>query len=157
MNLISPQKKIERDAANTMTRGTLRGSSHGSIFGPNDDSLTKIQARSLSRISSVLSQDASAGNMSFRLARIGPGWIAGTSEAVCGIEPTGDYVAVTHCRLHHLPFEKLEEIEKKNPAVVLRLYKLLAYLMGRRQEATIGQLATLHSIMSSPAHHSKTG
>jgi hypothetical protein len=58
---------------------------------------------------------------------------------------------VSHCRLHHLPFSKIEAIEKDEALLVLRLYKLLAHLMARRQEITIEQLATLHSIMSSPA------
>ena len=43
-------------------------------------------------------------------------------------------------------------MEKKNPALVLNLYKMLSHLMARRQEITIEQLATFHSIMSSPAH-----
>jgi CRP-like cAMP-binding protein len=63
----------------------------------------------------------------------------------------GDVVAVTHCRLHHLPYTKIEQVEKENPALILNLYKLLSYLMARRQEGTIAQLATLHSIMASPA------
>jgi CRP-like cAMP-binding protein len=88
---------------------------------------------------------------SFRLARIGPGWVAGAMEQVSGIRRQGEYIAVTHCRLHHLPYSKLDAIETENPALILNLYKLLSYLMARRQEATIGQLATLHSIMSSPA------
>ena len=88
----------------------------------------------------------------FRLARIGPGSIAGTLEAVSGRQRPGHHVAVTHCRLHHLPFAKIVEVEKTDPALVLHLYKMLAYMMARRQEATIGQLATLHSIMTAPAH-----
>jgi CRP-like cAMP-binding protein len=91
------------------------------------------------------------GSQTFRLARIGPGWIAGTLEAVSGMRRPGDHVAVTYCRLHHLPFSKIQEVEKSNPSLALSLYKLLSYLMARRQEATIGQLATLHSIMTSPA------
>jgi len=63
----------------------------------------------------------------------------------------GNQVALDHCKLHHLPFSKIQEAESEDPVLVLKLYKLLSYLMARRQEATIGQLATLHSIMSSPA------
>jgi hypothetical protein len=61
-------------------------------------------------------------------------------------------VAVSHCRIHHLAFDKIEEIEKNNPLLVLRLYKLLSHLMAHQQEITIEQLAALKSIMSSPAH-----
>lgn len=55
---------------------------------------------------------------------------------------------VSHCRLHHLPFSELKVIEEGEPLLALRLYKLLAHLMARRQEVTVEQLATLHSIMS---------
>ena len=63
----------------------------------------------------------------------------------------GQEVALDYCKLHHLPFSKIQEAESEDPGLVLELYKLLSYLMAQRQEATIGQLATLHSIMSSPA------
>jgi hypothetical protein len=60
-------------------------------------------------------------------------------------------VAVTHCRLHYISYEKVEEIEAVNPLLVLKLYKLLSHLMTKRQEITISQLGTLHAIMGSPA------
>lgn len=141
--------KVEHDTSATATRGSLRHSPsiYKSTEGFNDDSLTRIHARSLARHSSLLNADS----QTFRLARLGPGWVAGTLECVSGISPSGNHVALTDCRLHHLPYSRLEEIEKSNPSLVLCLYKLLSHLLARRQEATIGQLATLHSIMSSPA------
>ena len=118
----------------------------GSKF-PTADSLTKIQALEYANIV----QASQSEPTNFRSARIGPGWIAGAAEAVSGEPRHGQVVAVTGCRLHHLSFAQVEAIEKENPTLVLNLYKLLAYMMARRQEATIGQLATLHSIMTSPA------
>ena len=101
--------------------------------------------------SNILDATRKGEARTFRLARYGPGWIAGTLEALSGQRRPGFHIAVTHCRLHHLPFSKIAEVEKSNPALVLNLYKLLAFMMARRQEATIGQLATLHAIMTSPA------
>lgn len=150
-NSISSQK-IEHDAASTLTRGSMRSNSSLRVSQPsisNTDSLSRIQAM---EYSNILEASRKENSQTFRLARIGPGWIAGTLEAVSGRQRPGDHVAVTHCRLHHLSFSKIVEVEKKNPAMVLSLYKLLAYMMARRQEATIGQLATLHSIMTSPAN-----
>lgn len=63
----------------------------------------------------------------------------------------GVHVAVTDCRLHHLPFSSVQELERTNPLLVLRLFKMMSHIMSRRQEMTIEQLATLHSIMTSPA------
>jgi len=115
----------------------------------SDSTLTKIQAMEYSNILSAAVQNGEG--QTFRLARIGPGWIAGTVEAVSGRQRPGFHIAVTPCRLHHLPFSKIVAMEKENPALVLSLYKLLAYMMARRQEKTIGQLATLHAIMTSPS------
>jgi hypothetical protein len=42
----------------------------------------------------------------------------------------------------------MKEIEEEDPILTLRVYKLLAHLMARRQEVTVEQLATLHSIMT---------
>ncbi len=86
----------------------------------------------------------------FRLARLGVGWVVGTMEFFHQPRP-GQEVALDYCKLHHLPFSKIREAEAEDPGLVLELYKLLSYLMAQRQEATIGQLATLHAIMSSPA------
>ena len=63
----------------------------------------------------------------------------------------GTYTALTPCRVHHLTLETIEELEVDEPVLVLHLYKLLSHLSARRQEMTIGQLATLRSIMSASA------
>lgn len=131
-----------------MRRDSSSGSDDFSSMSATD-TLSGIQAM---EYSTILQASRNADAQTFRLARIGPGWIAGTLEAVSGRQRPGQHVAVTHCRLHHLPFSKIGQVEKTQPALVLHLYKLMAYTMARRQEATIGQLATLHSIMTSPAH-----
>lgn len=77
--------------------------------------------------------------------------VAATTEVRRRIFPSVPVLAVDECKLHHLPFSKIEEVEEEDPGLVLELYKLFSYLMAERQEATIGQLSTLHSIMSSPA------
>jgi CRP-like cAMP-binding protein len=71
--------------------------------------------------------------------------------------PSSIYRTVTPCSLHYISYKKIEEIEEDNPRLVLKLHKLLSYLMAKRQEVTIGQLATLHSIMSSPAQKTPVG
>lgn len=143
--------KVERDTEATLTRGSSHrhGSTRSTGAASYNDSLKRIEATSLMQYSSLLNAERSC--QTFRLARIGPGWVAGTLEYVSGMRHTGDHVAITDCRLHHLPYSRLQEIEDSNPSLVLSLYKLLSYLMARRQEATIGQLATLHAIMTSPA------
>lgn len=78
--------------------------------------------------------------------------VCGAIEGASGLKHDGVHIAVTNCRLHHLTFQKLEQMETDHPALVVTLYKMLSHLMARRQEITIEQLATFHSIMSSPAH-----
>lgn len=134
-----------------MRSSSTKNADH-SVVVDSDSSLSKIQAM---EYSNLLAASRNGESQTFRLARIGPGWIAGAAEAVSGTQRPGFHIAVTHCRLHHLPFTKIVEVEKENPALVLSLYKLLAYMMAQRQEKTIGQLATLHSIMTSPAAGNK--
>lgn len=61
---------------------------------------------------------------------------------------------VTECRLHLLSFERVAEIEKKDPALILSLFRLCSHLSARRQELTIEQLTQYMTILNSPAHTS---
>jgi hypothetical protein len=93
----------------------------------------------------------------FRLARIGAGWVVGAVEAVSGLENSGVHLAVTECRLHYISYCRMEQLEAENPILMLHLYKLLSHIMAKQQELTIGQLGTLHAIMSSPAQTKPIG
>ena len=170
--------RIEKDADQTLTRGqsTLtRSRSYGTLNNLHARSGTLGRQRAAFKASTR----EPMMTRTFRLARIGPGWyvrmmpprlssaverqctnrnafashrVCGMIESASGVRNEGVYSAVTHCKLHHLTFQKLEEIEKEHPRLVLALYKMLSHLMTRRQEITIEQLATFHSIMSAPAH-----
>ena len=85
----------------------------------------------------------------FRLARVGPGYVFGGIELSIGVNGPGIPLAVTKCRLHHLPYSKLSDIEKAEPLLMLNLYKLLSYLIARREEKAVEQLVTMHSIVGS--------
>jgi CRP-like cAMP-binding protein len=142
--------KIERDVSASLTRSRTRGGRH-------DLTLSMVHARrgSIGRKGAVKASTlglAKQTKQGFRLARIGPGWVVGMVECVSGLRNPGAHVAVSRCRLHHLPKHKLEEIEKENPELVLKLYKLLAHLMAHHQEVAIEQLESLKTIFSSPAH-----
>lgn len=78
--------------------------------------------------------------------------VCGTLESAAGVQSSGITVAVTKCRLHHLSLKTLDKLEEDDPALVLRLYKLVTHLRAYREEATIEQLTTLNNIMTSPAH-----
>jgi CRP-like cAMP-binding protein len=156
----------------------------------NNGSLSQLKARTGSIGKEMARLKAGGGNdttnQSFRLARVGPGWVLGSIEAVSGMQHPGSLIAgmtfvsllqkfsITYCRstltpsfslfrtvtpccLHYISYKKIEEIEEDNPRLVLKLHKLLSYLMAKRQEVTIGQLSTLHSIMSSPAQKKPVG
>eukprot|EP00531_Pseudo-nitzschia_arenysensis_P017252 CAMPEP_0116130000 /NCGR_PEP_ID=MMETSP0329-20121206/8223_1 /TAXON_ID=697910 /ORGANISM="Pseudo-nitzschia arenysensis, Strain B593" /LENGTH=1118 /DNA_ID=CAMNT_0003624303 /DNA_START=154 /DNA_END=3510 /DNA_ORIENTATION=+ len=133
--------KVEKNTGHTATRQST--SVLGRSIGRASDQKPEAFPRS---------PNATAGSefQTFRLARLGVGWVVGTMEFFHQRRP-GQEVALDYCKLHHLPFSKIREAEAEDPGLVLELYKLLSYLMAQRQEATIGQLATLHSIMSSPA------
>jgi len=146
--------KLERDASLTTTRG-------GSGLGLNlldGGSLNRMRARrgTLGRQLQIMKETGHRPqHHSIRIARIGPGWVVGATEGLSGNHLFGIETAMTECRLHRLPFTKMSELEETNPRLILKLYKLLSHLTARRNEITVGQLATLHSIMSSPAHTRK--
>jgi CRP-like cAMP-binding protein len=129
-------------------------------------SLNALKARSATIARQSAQLKASAENRSgaagiqttFRLARIGPGWVIGDQEALLGgglMTASGTTIAVEECRLHYISYDKLHSVEKENPMLILQLYKLLSKLHALRSEVTIAQLATMHSIMSAPAHNNR--
>ena len=77
--------------------------------------------------------------------------VVGALEGLSQIHYSGIHIAVTPCRLHHLPYKIISTLEKEDPALVLQLFKMMSLITARRQEATITQLATLQTIMSSPS------
>jgi len=155
--------KVERDPSYTMTRGSkasLRrkigpGFASQRVLGEGR-SISQLNARAptIGREAALLKSTTgyrARTSHTFRLARIGPGWVVGAIEGASGLKNPGMYIAVTDCRLHYLPFARIQMLEKTDPLLVLRLFKMMAHIMSRRQELTIEQLSTLHSIMTSPA------
>lgn len=102
--------------------------------------------------------------------KVGPGWVLGSTECLAGLEPSASTIAgtnfsseyllsifsevsrlsVTSCSLHFISFKQISALETIHPLLILKLYKLLSSLLAKRQELTIGQLGTLHSIINSP-------
>lgn len=83
--------------------------------------------------------------------------VVGALEGLSQIHYTGFHIAVTPCRLHHLPYQVVSALETENPALVLQLFKMMSLITARRQEATISQLATLQTIMSAPSTLHRAG
>jgi cAMP-binding proteins - catabolite gene activator and regulatory subunit of cAMP-dependent protein kinases len=81
-----------------------------------------------------------------------PGFVIGDLGGVVSNDlDSGDYVAVTPCRLWHLSQGDINRLEYENPRLILELFKIMAVLSAQRQEVTIDQLSTLHQIMTSLA------
>lgn len=150
--------KVERDPNLTLKRGST-GSHIGTIYATpritKDASFSELRVRTatigreaakLKKASKMISETKNV-----RLAKFGPGWVVGSLEGCAQILVPGMYSAETPCRLHHLPYQCIEDLEQTNPALVLRLFKMLSRISVRRQESTIQQLATFHSIMTSLA------
>ena len=136
--------KVEKDPSQSLTRNSR---SFGTLH-----SIGSMKARSPSKAQLhhhiKKKKSRPRHTHTFRLARIGPGWVVGSIEAFTGLKNPGVHIAVTDCRLHHLPYEALLQIEGDDPVLALKLLKLLAHLLARRQDITIEQMSTHHSIMT---------
>lgn len=148
--------KCSVDANASLTRGRQRSGQMGvELLKRNDMSIGQMNARSatLARNAAMIKSsprhNLSQFENTFRLGRFGPGWVIGTLSEFTGQDIPGAYSCVTPCRVHHLSFDAIEELEIEQPVLILNLYKMLAHIMARRQEMTIGQLSTFKSIMSS--------
>jgi CRP-like cAMP-binding protein len=121
----------------------------------NFDSIGHLKARSgtVARKVAMLKDQKQYRIQTFRLARIGPGWVIGSHEALSGIQSQGVTVAVDCCRLYYISFLDLKELEKEKPMLILQLYKLLSKLETRQSDVHLGQFATLHNIMAAPSHN----
>ena len=84
-----------------------------------------------------------------RLARFGPGWLLGGRELASGLRNPGLYVALTQARVFYLSKPDIERIERLDPALGLALYKLISYLMSKRMDTMIEQIARFHDVLSS--------
>ena len=93
----------------------------------------------------------------FRLARIGQGWIIGGIEVANGMKKPGIHVAISECRLHQLPFSAITEAEQSNPMLAMHLYKFLSHLSTKRQEMTIEQLGQHLRILNNPVPRLRSG
>lgn len=147
--------RMEADTSASLTRGRQKLFATP-VMGRSTDSIGQLTARSatigrgqaaLKKVPGMMSQFSHT----FRLARVGPGFVIGCISEFTGQEIPGTFTCMTESRVHYLPFETIEELEMSKPVLIMHLYKLLAHLGARRQELTIGQLSTLRSIMSSSA------
>ena len=147
--------KAEADTSASLTRGRQKIFATP-VLGRSTDSIGQLTARSATIGRGQAALKNAPGMMSqfshtFRLARVGPGFVIGCISEFTGQEIPGTFICMTESRVHYLPFETIEELEMSKPVLIMHLYKLLAHLGARRQELTIGQLSTLRSIMSSSA------
>lgn len=145
--------------SNSISRGT--DASTGA-YNPSSSSLGRMDPRAgtLGRQFSMWKEQATrkdTAEQGFRLARIGQGWVIGGIEASNGMRNPGVHVAISNCRLHHLPGKAIKEVEKTNPTLAMNLYKLLAHLSTKRQEVTIQQLGQFIRILHTPAPRLRGG
>ena len=115
-------QKIERNADFTMSRAT--SSEALSRLSQNQHSLNALHARTGSigrEIARLKAGGLEARNQTFRVARVGPGWVLGSIEALSGTAHPGTMVAgkkihfhVEYFRISTL-YARFSNTWKKNP------------------------------------------
>lgn len=163
--------RVQWALANTTRYSTVprrSGEANASMFSPspleeeeNSQSIGHLNARSATIGRQIAfwkeqhqhhhSHGSSANEQqSFRLARIGQGWIIGSIETSNGMKKPGVHVAISSCRLHHLPAGAIQQLQEENPRLAMHLYRVLAHLATKRQEMTIDHLGQHLRILNSP-------
>jgi CRP-like cAMP-binding protein len=79
----------------------------------------------------------------FRLMRLGPGWVIGAEEITSGYRSIGIFCADSPCVLHFLSFAAIKRAEKQDPMLVLTLFKLLGRLISERYDRSKEQLSNM--------------
>lgn len=117
------------------TRGSLRRRTHGSgsIYAranQSNVSLADLNCRTptIGRESFFIKSAAGRESRTVRLARLKPGFVIGTLSSTSQIDICGDHIAITVCRLHHLGQSEINELEKRNPRLILELFKMMVSL-----------------------------
>jgi len=82
-------------------------------------------------------------NRTFRLTRLGPGWILGAHELLSGFRSIGLYRAETETVVHYMPFSSIKVIEKQNPALGFELHYLLGKVITESSDRDKEQLSNL--------------
>ncbi|KAL7550719.1 hypothetical protein ACHAWF_013954 [Thalassiosira exigua] len=114
--------KCEHDSSASLTRGRSRSNLFAAPhLSSSTNSIGQVRARSetVGRCANLLKKNARimlAQEHVFRLARVGPGWVIGTISEGLGQDIPGTYTALTPCRVHHLTFETIDELEIEQPA-----------------------------------------
>jgi len=103
-SLFLPKQKIERDSSVTLTRGSIAPSSAAEFTGYSFDSDTSLghqnaRSKAMGRRAARIKAAGQERTTHFRVARIGPGWILGSTEGVSGNRNTGYHVAGTFALL----------------------------------------------------------
>lgn len=153
----STLQRVERNANQSTTRGSLaswgKSPSYMAPTSQSNNSLSHLNARELKNdmalnlISNEFRPEAEGRTV--RLARLKAGSVIGTVEACSHFRNQGLHIAMSPMRLHFLSQQHIEHLEEFDPKLILELFKMTAFLSAKRQEASIHQLTTLHTIMSS--------
>ena len=121
------------------------------------DARSRTMGREAAMLKESMREHPNVTEQGFRLARIGQGWIIGGIELANGMNRPGVHIAISTCRLHHLPYSAIQMAERENPLLAMSLYKILSHLAIKRQEMTIEHLGQHLHILHSPVPRLRGG
>ena len=134
-----PQHSIK---SNSVIRRQLNSSTN---------SISALDARSLNLGQSAYKhklETEQKKSLTFRLARLGPGFVVGCAGYASGLTLAGSYTAVTDARVFYLSKTDIDRVKDENVEAALVLYQTLARNMGRNLDSCIDQLDNYVSIIA---------
>merc|ERR1712166_1213979 len=129
----------EDDSRSNRTNTRTGGSFYGSILAKGNDITLRGRHARLDTAAQRGAWTKHTGRETdfhqtnnLRISTAGPGWILGANALAMGQNSLKKSKAITKVKMHHLRFSDLTKIEEDNPALVLRLYKMLTHVMARK-------------------------
>lgn len=91
--------------------------------------------------------------LTFRLARLGPGWVVGAREVACGLKFIGTYEAMTDTKIHYLSKRDIDRVTEDRGDVGVAVWKMIGKLVARNLDSAIDQLSNYHTYQGASSRH----
>jgi len=112
-------------------RSTASGHGGGGVMNNNSVGALDARGETAMRRRGEWINRGEKETLTFRLARLGPGWVVGAREVACGLKFTGTYEAMSDTRLFYLRKSDIDRVAEDKGDVGVAVWKMIGKLVAR--------------------------